>query len=254
MLQYQPRQDLLKGKTILITGAGDGIGREAALTYARFGASLVLVGRTQHKLDAVSQEITAISGKKSPCYVLDLLTATNENCQSLATQISNTVPYLDGVLHNAGILGVVAPISEQPPQLWHDVMQINVNATFMLTQSLLPLLLKAPNPSLVFTSSSVGKQGRAGWGAYAVSKFATEGLMQMLAEEYKNSHLRVNCINPGGTRTSMRASAFPEEDPEKLKTPADIMPIYIYLMGDDSIRKTGSSYDAQPGRKPGAAE
>lgn len=254
MLQYQPRQDLLKGKTILVTGAGDGIGREAALTYARFGAALILVGRTQHKLDAVSHEITAISGKKSPCYVLDLLTTTEEDCLALATQISKNVPYLDGVLHNAGILGVIAPIAEQPTQLWHDVMQINVNATFMLTQSLLPLLLKAPNASLVFTSSSVGKQGRTGWGAYAVSKFATEGLMQVLAEEYKTSHLRVNCINPGGTRTSMRASAFPEEDPQKLKTPADIMPIYVYLMGDDSIRKTGSSYDAQPGRKPGAAE
>ncbi len=148
-------------------------------------------------------------------------------------------------LHNAEY-GVVAPISEQPSDLWH-VMQINVNATFMLTQAL-PLLLKAPNASLVFTSSSVGKQGRAG--AYSVSKFATEGL----SEEYKHSNLRVNCINPGGTRTSMRASAFPDEDPLKLKTPADIMPIYIYLMGDDSLRKTGSSYDAQPGRKPGAVE
>lgn len=254
MLQYQPRQDLLKGKTILVTGAGDGIGREAALTYARFGASLILVGRTEHKLDSVSHEITAMTGRDTPYYILDLLTATVDDCQLLASQIAKSQAYLDGVLHNAGILGVVAPITEQPVELWHDVIQVNVNATFMLTQALLPLLLKAPNASLIFTSSSVGKQGRAGWGAYAVSKFATEGLMQVLAEEYKNSHLRVNCINPGGTRTSMRASAFPEEDPLKLKTPADIMPTYIYLMGDDSIRKTGSSYDAQPGRKPGAAE
>lgn len=254
MLLYQPRQDLLKGKTILVTGAGDGIGREAALTYARFGASLILVGRTQHKLETVSDEIAALSGKKSPCYVLDLLTATIDDCHALAAKISDTKPYLDGVLHNAGMLGVVAPITEQPTDLWHEVMQINVNATFMLTQALLPLLLRAPNASLVFTSSSVGKQGRAGWGAYAVSKFATEGLMQVLAEEYKQSNLRVNCINPGGTRTSMRASAFPEENPLKLKTPADIMPIYIYLMGDDSLRKTGESYDAQPGRKAGAAE
>lgn len=254
MLQYQPRQDLLKGKTILVTGAGDGIGREAALTYARYGASLILVGRTQHKLQSVSDEIAALGGSKPPCFILDLLTATIDDCYTLASQVAAITPYLDGVLHNAGILGVVAPITEQPSDLWHDVMQINVNATFMLTQALLPLLLKAPNASLVFTSSSVGKQGRAGWGAYAVSKFATEGLMQVLAEEYKQTNLRVNCINPGGTRTSMRASAFPDENPLKLKTPADIMPIYIYLMGDDSLRKTGSSYDAQPGRKPGAAE
>ncbi len=254
MLQYQPRQDLLKGKTILITGAGDGIGREAALTYSRFGARLILVGRTKHKLDAVSQEITDLTGKSAEVYLLDLLTATSEECHSLANLITKNHSHLDGVLHNAGLLGVVAPIVEQPIQLWHDVMQVNVNATFMLTQALLPLLLKAPASSLVFTSSSVGKQGRIGWGAYAVSKFATEGLMQVLAEEYKQTNLRVNCINPGGTRTSMRASAFPDEDSQKLKTPAEIMPIYIYLMGDDSLRKTGTSYDAQPGRKAGPAE
>ena len=133
-------------------------------------------------------------------------------------------------------------------------MQVNVNASLLLTQAVLPLLLKSPSASLIFTSSSVGRTGRAGWGAYAISKFATEGMMQVLADEYKNTHLRVNCINPGGTRTSMRASAFPDEDPQKLKTPADIMPLYLYLMGDDSRRKTGMSFDAQPGRKPGPAE
>ncbi len=135
-----------------------------------------------------------------------------------------------------------------------QVMQVNVNGTFMLTQALLPLLLRSESGSLVFTSSSVGRQGRANWGAYAVSKFATEGMMQVLADEYQSRHLRVNCINPGGTRTGMRASAFPTEDPLKLKTPADIMPVYLWLMGDDSRRKTGMTFDAQPGRKPGIAQ
>src|SRR5690606_24397310 len=148
-------------------------------------------------------------------------------------------PRLDGVLHNAGLLGDIVPMAEIDMAMWHDVMQVNVNATFMLTQALLPLLLKSPAGSLIFTTSSVGRMGRASWGAYAVSKFATEGMMQVLAEEYKSRHLRVNCINPGGTRTSMRASAFPHEDKNKLKTPADIMPLYLYLMGDDSRRKTG---------------
>lgn len=254
MLHYQPKHDLLNNKTLLITGAGDGIGREAALTYARYGASLILLGRTKHKLEKVSQEIEILTGKTSEIYEIDLLTATLEQCQKIADSIAQKYHYLDGVLHNAGLLGVVAPIAEQPAALWHDVMQVNVNATFMLTQALLPLLLKAPHASLVFTSSSVGKKGRANWGAYAVSKFATEGLMQVLAEEYKNSNLRVNCINPGGTRTSMRASAFPQEDPMKLKMPADIMPIYLFVMSDDSIRKTGISFDAQPDRKAGAAE
>lgn len=133
-------------------------------------------------------------------------------------------------------------------------MHINVNVTFWLTQALLPLLLKSEAVSLVFTSSSVGHQGRAGWGAYSVSKFATEGMMQVLADEYRHKNLRVNTVNPGGTRTKMRASAFPSEDPHRLKTPQELMPLYLWLMGDDSRRKTGMCFDAQPHRKPGIAE
>ncbi len=254
MLHYQPMGDLLNQRIILVTGAGDGIGREAALTYARYGAQLILVGRTESKLLDVQHQIIENGGIKAEVYTLDLLHTTPEDCQNLASQIIQRFPKLDGVLHNAGLLGDIAPIIKQDPQVWDDVMQVNVNATFMLTQALLPLLLKSPSASLVFTSSSVGRQGREGWGAYAVSKFATEGLMQVLAEEYKNSNLRVNCINPGGTRTSMRASAFPKEDSNKLKTPADLMPLYLFLMGDDSQRKNGISFDAQPGRKAGPAE
>ncbi|UNH41106.1 YciK family oxidoreductase [Moellerella wisconsensis] len=254
MLHYQPKSDLLNGKIILVTGAGAGIGREAALTYARYGAKLILLGRTESKLKDLQQQIAETYQSTPLIYTLDLLTATDEQCQAFAADLAQQVPCLDGVLHNAGLLGVVAPISEQPAELWHQVMQVNVNATFMLTQALLPLLLRSTSASLIFTSSSVGKQGRANWGAYAVSKFATEGLMQVLAEEYKQSNLRVNCINPGGTRTQMRASAFPQENPLTLKTPADIMPIYVYLMGDDSQGKSGISFDAQPNKKPGIAE
>lgn len=253
-MHYQPKDDLLDNRTILVTGAGDGIGREAALTYARFGARLILVGRTRHKLVAVQQQISEVGGQPAIVLALDLLHASVTDCQQLAETLSQQVPSLDGVLHNAGLLGEIAPMAEQDITVWQEVMQVNVNATFMLTQALLPLLLKSPSASLVFTSSSVGRQGRAGWGAYAVSKFATEGMMQVLSEEYKHTNLRVNCINPGGTRTQMRANAFPDEDASKLKTPAEIMPLYLYLMGDDSRRKTGISFDAQPGRKPGPAE
>ncbi|ATA24017.1 YciK family oxidoreductase [Brenneria goodwinii] len=253
-MYYQPKNDLLQQRIILVTGAGDGIGREAALTYARFGARLVLLGRTESKLQAVSQQIQEESGAKAHVIVCDMLTTRSAQFFQIADELAQTIPRLDGVLHNAGLLGEIAPMTRQSADIWHDVMQVNVNAAFMLTQALLPLLLKSSSPSLVFTSSSVGRQGRAGWGAYSVSKFATEGMMQVLADEYRQQNLRVNCINPGGTRTSMRASAFPDEDAEKLKTPADIMPLYLYLMGDDSRRKTGMSFDAQPGRKPGPAE
>lgn len=253
-MHYQPQKNLLQNRIILVTGASDGIGREAALTYADYGASVILIGRNEEKLKGVAQEIDAAGGIPARWYTLDLLTCTPETCQELAHRISTHYPRLDGVLHNAGLLGEVRPMDEQDPEIWQQVMQVNINGTFFLTQALLPLLLKSVSGSLVFTSSSVGREGRANWGAYAVSKFATEGMMQVLAEEYQSRHLRVNCINPGGTRTKMRASAFPTEDPQKLKTPADIMPLYLWLMGDDSRRKTGMTFDAQPGRKPGISQ
>lgn len=253
-MNYQPKDNLLTDRIILVTGASDGIGREAALTYARYGAQVLLQGRNVQKLQAVADEIAA-TGKETPAwFILDLDQATPERCKQFAEEISQQVPRLDGVLHNAGLLGDIVTMDQQDPAIWQQVMRVNIDATFFLTQALLPLLLKSHSGSLVFTTSSVGRQGRAGWGAYSVSKFATEGMMQVLADEYDSKHLRVNCINPGGTRTKMRASAFPDEDANKLKTPAEIMPLYLYLMGDDSKRKTGTSFDAQPGRKPGAAE
>ena len=229
-VHYQPQRHLLKDRIILVTGASDGIGREAALTYARYSASVILLGRNDDKLRAVAEEIEREGGIPPRWFTLDLLTCTPQACQQLAQQISIHYPRLDGVLHNAGLLGDICPMDEQKPEVWQQVMQVNVNGTFMLTQALLPLLLRS------------------------VSKFATEGMMQVLADEYQSRHLRVNCINPGGTRTGMRASAFPTEDPLKLKTPADIMPVYLWLMGDDSRRKTGMTFDAQPGRKPGIAQ
>lgn len=253
-MYYQPQRDLLQNRIILVTGASDGIGEEAALTYARHGADVVLLGRNDEKLARVAHSITGEGGRTARWYTLDLAVCTPADCALLADRIAADYPRLDGVLHNAGLLGDVCPMEEQNPAVWQQVMQVNVNATFFLTQALLPLLLKSDAGSLVFTSSSVGRQGRANWGAYAASKFATEGMMQVLAEEYQSRHLRVNCINPGGTRTKMRASAFPSEDPQKLKTPADIMPLYLWLMGDDSRRKTGMSFDAQPGRKPGISQ
>ncbi|WP_158784952.1 YciK family oxidoreductase [Pantoea sp. BAV 3049] len=253
-MHYQPKSNLLTDRIILVTGASDGIGREAALTYARYGAKVLLLGRNPQKLQTVADEIVAGGNTPPHWFILDLETATPERCHQLASEVAEKVSRLDGVLHNAGLLGEIVPMDQQDPVVWQQVMRVNIDATFFLTQALLPLLLKSASGSLVFTTSSVGRQGRAGWGAYSVSKFATEGMMQVLAEEYGPHNLRVNCINPGGTRTKMRASAFPQEDASKLKTPAEIMPLYLYLMGDDSKRKTGISFDAQPGRKPGAAE
>lgn len=243
--QYTAPSGALKNKVILVTGAGDGIGKVAAITYASYGASVILLGKTTNKLTAVYDEIVA-AGYPEPAIVpLDLKGATKKHYQDMAVTIQAEFGRLDGVLHNAGLLGVLSPFEHIDLPTWQDIMQINVTAPMLMTQALLPLLKQAPNASVVFTSSGVGRKGRAFWGPYAVSKFATEGLMQTIADEYDNTTVRFNCINPGATRTSMRAKAYPGEDPKTLKTPAELMWVYLYLMSDDSSTVTGQSLDAQ---------
>ena len=246
MFEYQAPTDLLQGKIILVTGAGSGIGRTAALTYARHGATIILLGRTTSKLEAVYDEIEVNGWPQAAIYPMNLEGATEHDYASLAETLEKEFGHLDGLLHNAGLLGQLKPISQYNTHTWQQVMQVNLNAPFLLTRECLPLLRKADNASVIFTSSSVGHKGRAHWGAYSVSKFATEGLMQTLADEEEGlSNVRVNSLNPGGTRTSMRASAFPGEDPQTRPTPEDIMPAYLYLMGQDSLTVNGQTIHAQ---------
>lgn len=246
MNNYQASPDFLADKTILVTGAGDGIGKEAALQYAKYGATVILLGKTVPKLEAVYDQIIAAGGNEPAIIPLDLAGATVKHYQDMAATIDNQFATLDGVLHNASMLGHLEPFGQISESDWQQVMQVNLNSQFFMTQALLPVLKKAPNPSMIFTTSSVGLKGRAYWGSYAISKFATQGMMEVLADEYENSNMRFNCINPGGTRTNMRAQAFPAEDASKLKTAADIMPLYLYLMSIDSVTETGKTFHAQP--------
>ncbi|KDE40856.1 MAG: YciK family oxidoreductase [Nitrincola lacisaponensis] len=246
MFSYQAPADLLKDRILLVTGAGEGIGREAAKQYAAHGATVILLGRTQEKLDTVYDEIEAAGHPQAAIVPMNLEVATEHDYIELCNTLHQEFGRLDGILHNAGLLGVRTPIENYDPVIWHQVMQVNLNAPFMLTQTLMPLLSASEDASIIFTSSSVGRKGRAYWGAYAVSKFGTEGLMQVLADELENTpNIRVNAINPGATRTNMRAYAYPGENPETLPTPADIMPVYLYLMGPDSQGIQGQSIDAQ---------
>ena len=246
MNNYQAPTDLLKGKTILVTGAGDGIGAEAAKTYAAHGATVILLGRTVKKLEAVYDAIIETGAAQPAIVPLDMKGAKPQDYVEMAQTIKDQFGKLDGVLHNASILGHLSPFGDIKSEEWADVMQINVNAAAYMTQALLPVLSLSDAASVVFTTSSVGRAGRAFWGTYSVSKFATEGMMQVLAAEWENRHIRFNCINPGGTRTQMRAKAFPAENADDLKTPADIMPLYLYLMGNDSANINGQSLDCQP--------
>lgn len=245
MLEYQAAKDLLINKTILITGAGDGIGRAAAISFAKHGATVILLGKTVKKLEAVYDQIVQAGYPKPAIVPLDLKGATEQNYIDMAETIEAQFGHLDGALHNASLLGVLGPFEHISMDSVKDVMQVNVIAEIMLTRALLPIMKKAPKASLVFTSSGVGRQGRAFWGEYAISKFATEGMMQAIADEYEGSSLRVNSINPGATRTGMRANAYPAENPSTLKEPEDIMATYLYLMGDDSAEVNGQQLNAQ---------
>ena len=243
---YLPRADLLTGKSILVTGASAGIGRAAALSYARHGATVLLLGRTGSKLEAVYDEVEAAGGPTPAIIELDLATAPEDSYANLAASLGKELSHLDGILHNAGILGDRRPIESAGYANWQEVMQVNVNAQFLLTRHLLPLLQLAPAASVILTSSGVGRTGRAYWGAYAVSKFATEGFMQVLAGELENtSQIRVNSLNPGATNTAMRRAAYPAETPTVNPSPQDIMCAYLFLMGDDSAGVTGGAFNAQ---------
>ncbi|WP_372843255.1 YciK family oxidoreductase [Psychrobacter sp.] len=244
---FVPSENCLDGKTILVTGAGDGIGRVAALTYARYGATVLLLGRTSSKLEYVYDEIESFGGKQPAMLPMNLEGATYAEMQKLENLIHREVGQLDGILHNAGMLGPLTPLEMYDVDMFAQVMKINFTSTFMLTQALLPLLKDAPHGSIVFTSSSVGTHPRAFWGAYALSKQAVEGMSNIFTQETQNTtNLRFNCINPGGTRTNMRAHAYPGENPMSLKTPEDIMAGYVCLMSDESIGVRGQVVELQP--------
>lgn len=243
---YDYPADLLHDRTILITGSSDGIGKALAIRCAELGAQVVLHGRNQKKLEAVSDEIASIEGAPQPSIaVMDLLSADGDAYTSLVDSLENEVGKLDGLVHNASILGKRLSIEQYDPGEWQQVMHVNLTAPFVLTQMLLPLIKKSPDPSVIFTSSGVGRVGKAYWGAYSVSKFGTEALSQILANEHPHSPVRFNCINPGATRTRMRLAAYPAEDPEQLPEPADVLPTYLYLLGPDSTGVTGESLDCQ---------
>jgi NAD(P)-dependent dehydrogenase (short-subunit alcohol dehydrogenase family) len=245
MIEYQAQPKCLTGKTILITGAGAGIGKTLALECAKLGAQVILLGKTVKKLESVYDQIAAIGQQQASILPLDLNGATETHYSDLADTILREYGKLDGLVHNASLLGVIGPFSQIEKSTWDDVLKTNVTAQFLLTKALMPVLSAAKSASTIFTTSSVGNLGRAYWGAYSVSKFATEGMMQVLADEYENSSLRFNAINPGATRTEMRASAYPAEDSSLLKTPEQIMASYIYLLSDDSNGTNGQRLNAQ---------
>ncbi len=238
--------DLLKDRTILVTGAGDGIGKTVSIAAARHGATVILLGRTTEKLEAVFDEIVAVGSPEPAIVPMDLSQITQEHVQPLVDAVANNYGKLDGLLHNASILGDRVPFENYSIDQWQRVMQVNTNAVFLLTRMLLPLLQRSEDGRLLFTSSSVGATPRAYWGAYAVSKYAIEGLATLIADELEQtSKVRVNIINPGATRTNMRAAAYPAENPASVKSPEELLPLYLYLLGPESQNEHGRTFTSE---------
>lgn len=243
---YQPASDALKGRVILITGASDGIGKAVALAAAAHGAQVVLHGRNVRKLEAVYDTIVAAGQPRPSILPLDFEKAGPEDYERLVTALEQEFGRLDGLLHNASMLGERAPIEHYDVSKWMRTLHVNVNVPFILTRSCMPLLKLSADPVILFTSSGVVPNPRAFWGAYLVSKWGSDGLMHMLAQELENQPaMRVNSINPGKVRTNMRLQAYPAEDRSTLPEAHTIVAPYLFLLGPDSRGVHGQTINCQ---------
>ncbi|HEV8442244.1 MAG TPA: YciK family oxidoreductase [Steroidobacteraceae bacterium] len=245
---YLPAPGDFKDRAILVTGASDGIGRAVALALARAGAQVILHGRNVRKLEAVHAEIEKLGAPEASIVPLDLERALAADYDAVADAIDKRYGRLDGLLHNAALLGTLTPIEQYDVPTFMRVMHVNLTAAFVLTRQLLPLLRASSDAAVLFTTSGVGNRGRAYWGAYSVSKFAVEGLTQVLSQELEStSSVRVNVIDPGKVRTTMRRQAYPSEAPGSLPTPESLTNAWLALLGPASRGITGRRFQAQAG-------
>jgi NAD(P)-dependent dehydrogenase (short-subunit alcohol dehydrogenase family) len=242
---YDPAPNSHQDRVIVVTGAGDGIGQAVALALARQGATVGLLGRTLRKLERSYDQIVKGGGPKPALLPFNLETAAAAEYDALHDALEEEFGRVDGLAHIAGILGALSPIDHYDVPTWCKVLHVNLTASFLLTRTLLPLLRRSSDGSIVFTSSGVARRGRAYWGAYSVSKFGTEGLMQVLADESESTKMRVNSLNPGPVRTAMRLQAFPAEDRSKLVEPADVTAPFLYLLGPEGRSVNGMTFDCQ---------
>lgn len=239
---YQPARDLLKDRVILVTGAGDGLGRAAALACAQHGATVILLGRTLKKLEKVYDEIERAGLPPALLMPADLSKAGLTDYEQIAQAIGDQFGRLDGLLHSAAVLGNLTPLAMYDLPTWTQVMQVNLNAPYLLTRVCLEVLGKCGDASVVFTTSEVARSGRAYWGAYAVAGAALENLARIWADELSgDGRIRINTLDPGAVRTALRNRAYPGEDPMRLPEPDALTPGYLYLLGPDSRGLSGQA-------------
>lgn len=240
---WQPSPTLLQGRIILVTGAANGIGRALVKDLAAHGATTVILDRDVHGLEQLYDEIVTASLPEPAIYPMDLQGAGPDDYTQLAATLETEFKQLDGLIHNAAQLGALVPFANFEHALWFETLQANLNAPYLMTMACLGLLNASKDASVIFTSDAVGRHGKAYWGAYAVSKAGLEAFMQVLADELEvNTPIRVNSIDPGPVRTSMRRTAYPAEDSNTLNAPEEITKPFLYLAGPDSQGITGQQF------------
>ncbi|HEY3328109.1 MAG TPA: YciK family oxidoreductase [Novimethylophilus sp.] len=244
-MNYQAPLQHLKDRVILITGAGQGIGRAAALAFAAQGATTILIGRKVAKLETLYDEIEAEGYPQPAIFPLDLAKAGEEEFKAMAEGISQQIGRLDGILHNAAHFDNLSPLELQTAKQFNSMLQVNLVAPFLLTKACLPLLKRSPDASVVFTSTTAAHHPAAFWGTHAVSKSAAETMAKIWAEELGTfPHLRFNTVIPGAVQSPQRRKSHPGEMPQQLPGAEAIMPLYLYLMGHDSAGVSGEVFEA----------
>ena len=246
MKDYLPRPDLLAGRVILVTGASSGLGRAASLAFARHGATVALLARNEARLEDVYDEIVAAGGPEPAMFPYDLGAADDRSLETLANTLAHHLKRLDGVLHSAHQFYSLTPLELQTLEQWQTLMRVNLIAPFALTRACLPLLKQAPDASVIFTGETHGHQPGAYWGGYAVTKSGLETLTRIWGGELATQeNLRINTLIPGQVATTLRSRTHPGLDPETVPGADDLMPCYLYLMGEDSRAVRGQIFECQ---------
>jgi NAD(P)-dependent dehydrogenase (short-subunit alcohol dehydrogenase family) len=244
--QYQPRADLLKDRAILVTGAGRGIGRVAALTLAKYGATVILHGRDVAKLESLYDEIEAAGGAQPTILPLDLAAARDRDFENLALAIESQLGRLDGILHNASHFDHLGPLDQQRLDEWLISLRVNLAVPFALTRACTYLLKNAPDAAVVVTAETHALQPKAYWGSLAVAKSGLIALATIQAQEWEtHAHLRINVLVPGPVDAPQRRKTHPGEPRDARATPQALMPAYLYLLGPDSRGISGQVVQAQ---------
>jgi NAD(P)-dependent dehydrogenase (short-subunit alcohol dehydrogenase family) len=223
--------NLLTDKVILISGATGGFGKAVSMALARHGATVVLLARSLRRVEALYDEIEQAGYPTPAIYPMDLEGANEQDYAELATNLETQLGRLDGIIHCAAMLGTPTLFAQSDADTWYQVHQVNLHAPYLLTRACLPLLGQSAQAALVFMTDD--KTG-AYWDAYQVSKLGLAAMARLLAREYEGSPLRVNCYQPGKTRTALQLRAFPAADEnDRLPLPADHADAFLYLMSDE---------------------